>query len=248
MHFLLGGSVEENVVGDHGHYSDTQEDDHPSEIPEDAYGSDTPEDEDIEHDDGTDEDINNDEGQSSTELDADDMDAPIYSGHTMSIGTSMLLILLFTMAHNISGCQLNDLLTLIGCHCLSAHPGLKSLYNFKKYFAHLKSPIVKHYYCSTCYSRVGPDVHQCPNRLCQINFTFSKSKSYFLEIPIEHQLQNLFKRSGFVNLLGHRFSRKKKNMMNIEDIYDGSVYRNLSKAGGVLSTPYNLSLAGWSGS
>lgn len=50
-----------------------------------------------------------------------------YSGHTMSMATSMLLILMFTMPHNVSGNQLNDLLILIGCHCLTSDPGLKGL-------------------------------------------------------------------------------------------------------------------------
>ncbi|KAH3841173.1 hypothetical protein DPMN_114631, partial [Dreissena polymorpha] len=52
-------------------------------------------------------------------------DRPIYSGHSMTVGTSLLLILLYTITHEISGSQLSDLLVLIGLHCAEEHPGLK---------------------------------------------------------------------------------------------------------------------------
>lgn len=73
---------------------------------------------------------------------------PVYYGHSMPIRVSMLLILVFCVTHSVSGSQLEDLLTLIGVHCMESHPGLKSLFHYKMYFAYLHSPLKKHFYCT----------------------------------------------------------------------------------------------------
>ncbi|XP_070554078.1 uncharacterized protein [Ptychodera flava] len=170
-------------------------------------------------------------------------DKPIYRGHTMSVSVSMLLILMYTVTHSVSGTQLQDLLTLISLHCLEQHPGLKSLFHFKKYFSELESPLIKHYYCSRCLTPVKSNQTICTNTFCLYDLTSLKSKSYFLEIPIESQLQNLFSRQSFVKLLKHRFTRFKKQASGIEDIYDGDLYKKLSGSDGPLSSkyPFNLS-------
>lgn len=43
---------------------------------------------------------------------------PIYPGHFMSVNHSMVLILLYSICHTISGAQLADTLTLVSLHCL----------------------------------------------------------------------------------------------------------------------------------
>lgn len=70
-----------------------------------------------------------------------------------------------------------------------------------------------------------------------------KKKSYFIEIPVKHQVKTFLEKKGTVESLKHRFTRKKKKSVGIEDIYDGNLYRNLSKTGGPLSeeNPYNIS-------
>lgn len=179
----------------------------------------------------------------SKNKDAASEDQPIYQGHTMTISVSLLLILMYTVTHGISGSQLNDLLTLIGLHCLEVHPGLKSLFHFKQYFAGLKSPLVKHFYCVYCLTCVNEHDEICTNRFCGKNLKGAKSKSYFIEVSIDEQLGNFFKRPNFTELLKQRFKRTKTSANNIEDIYDGEVYKCLSKDGGVLSDrfPYNIS-------
>jgi hypothetical protein len=166
---------------------------------------------------------------------------PIYYGHSMPVRISMLLILLYCVTHGVSGSQLDDLLTLIGVHCLEAHPGLKSLFHFKKYFANIKSPLVKHYYCTHCLTFLDTTMETCPNRLYKKSLKDIKAKSYFLEIPIESQLRNFFNRPGFTDHLKSRFKRKQSE--NIEDIYDGKIYKSMSADGGPLSEshPYNIS-------
>ena len=100
-------------------------------------------------DNGNDQEKEGNESNDSKECGSDDIDgkSPIYHGHHMNIYTSMVFLLLFTMCHNVSSAMLSDLLTIINLHCLYPHPGLKSIYAFKQYFANLQSPMKKHYYC-----------------------------------------------------------------------------------------------------
>ena len=46
----------------------------------------------------------------------------------------------------------------------------------------------------------------------------------------------------FVNSLQYRFQRVKRADKNIEDVYDGSLYRSKCSPGGFLSEKYNLSV------
>lgn len=146
------------------------------------------------------------------------------------------------MTHRISGSQLQDILTLIGLHCMEVYPGLKSLFHFKQYFANLKSHLKKHYFCVHCLTCVESNAQTCTNRLYEKEIRESKMKSYFLEVPVEYQLENIFKRPNFVNLITHRFTRTCISSY-IEDIYDGDIYKRLSRKNGPLSRsyPHNIS-------
>lgn len=62
----------------------------------------------------------NNEGNVNDDIDQGN---PINAEHTMTVGVNMLLILIYSNSHGISGIQLNDLLTLIGLHCVKIHPG-----------------------------------------------------------------------------------------------------------------------------
>lgn len=182
----------------------------------------------------------NNEGNVNDDTDQGNL---IYAGHTMTVGVSMLLILIYSISHGISGSQLSDLLTLIGLHCVKIHPGLKSLFHFQKYFAELKSPVKKHYFCKFCLTLVSDSAKTCANGLCLRDITKENSKGYFLEISVTEQLKNLFNREGFVDAIKHRFSKIKRNKSNIEDIYDGEIYKKLSTNNGPLSEhyPFNVS-------
>lgn len=46
----------------------------------------------------------------------------------------------------------------------------------------------------------------------------------------------------FVQGLGYRFQRVKRDDENIEDVYDGAIYQSKCGPGGFLSEPYNLSV------
>ena len=50
----------------------------------------------------------------------------------------------------------------------------------------------------------------------------------------------MFSRSGFYKDLQHRFNRKKQAQENIEDVYDGPLYRSLVSKG-ILNSGNNIS-------
>ena len=162
---------------------------------------------------------------------------PVYPGARISNAVSMLLIMTFVMTHKITGVSLKDLLSLIDIHCLMPHHLIRSLYKFKKYFGSVRTPLIHYYYCSNCSTSVSPDCKKCPNILCQSEIS-EQNRCFFIQLSIIDQLNS---QKGFYNDLLHRFSRKKKNNDNIEDIYDGSNYQQHMKDGKFLSRKENIS-------
>lgn len=104
-------------------------------------------------------------------------------------------------------------------NCPSPNNCVKSLYKLKKFFLTIKTPLIRHYYCTECLAKLKENY--CSN--CK----GSDSVEYFLEIPIIPQLLALFKRPNFYNKLNYRFTRQKINENNLEDLYDGKVYKSL---------------------
>ncbi|XP_052128883.1 uncharacterized protein LOC127751366 [Frankliniella occidentalis] len=115
----------------------------------------------------------------------------------------------------------------------------KTLYLFKKHFSHLKAPVKFHYFCSDCSIVLKDSTDKCPNQKKHKNKT---QVSYFLEIPLEHQIRTLFKRKGFADNILSRLTRKKEHPNNIEDIYDGQLYKELVDSGFFSENKYNFTL------
>ena len=65
-------------------------------------------------------------------------------------------------------------------------------------------------------------------------------KCYFLNISIADQIKKLFSRPGFFTSLQHRFTRT-ISPGYIGDMYDGALYRHLSRPGAFLSYQSNIS-------
>ncbi|XP_028417094.1 uncharacterized protein LOC114541355 [Dendronephthya gigantea] len=78
--------------------------------------------------------------------------------------------------------------------------------------------------------------------LCLQDLTVPGNMSFFIEISIEDQIRSLFAKTGIWNLLNYRFSRVKRGINNIEDIYDGKQYRRFFGNGGILDDQRNISL------
>lgn len=154
---------------------------------------------------------------------------PLYKGAPISVDESLLLVLTYAIRHNLSGAAIVDLLELISLHCREENKKMKtSLYFFKKHFAHLKAPVKLHYFCSDCYEPLESQNSQCVNAKDHKQRT---KCSYFLEISLKDQVETHFKRKGFAENMQHRFNRVKVHPDNIEDIYDGQLYKEQVQSG-----------------
>ncbi|KAK3910426.1 Alpha/beta hydrolase domain-containing protein 17C [Frankliniella fusca] len=62
-------------------------------------------------------------------------------------------------------------------------------------------------------------------------FEGNKDISIFVEVPLIPQLQRMYSQEEFYKNLSYKNNRKKQNESNIEDIYDGQVYKELEQSG-----------------
>ena len=85
------------------------------------------------------------------------------------------------------------------------------------------------------------DCIKYPNTVCSKECTKAQDKPFFIEVPVVDQLKQLSNRDGLYNSIKHHFNRKKQNTGSIEDIYNGSTYKNLMLPGKILSWPNNIS-------
>ncbi|CAG2218049.1 unnamed protein product [Mytilus edulis] len=167
---------------------------------------------------------------------------PLYPGSSVTVGAFMLLITIFCMKHNLVGDGILQLLNIIAFILPPGHQLCTSLHEYKKYFQNLKNPICKHFYCNHCLGIiVNENVLVCPYPGC--NKTLTKDmKSYFIEIPVESQAQNLFSQQGFYNKLQNRFtSSETTDSATYKDISDGYLYQLYTENDGPLSQPENIS-------
>lgn len=106
----------------------------------------------------------------------------VQPGHTMTTSTSVLLIWMYIITHSLTSAQASDLLALINLHLLFSNPALKSLHHLKKFFIQLKTPMVKHYFCSYCFTFVQQDAKCCPNDMCGKNLKLKGALDWTLQI------------------------------------------------------------------
>ena len=130
------------------------------------------------------------ENQNSSHADGDQQEQfLLYPGAKITLGMSMLLIITFSMRHQLSGTALADLLTLIDLHLIAPNCFTRSMTTLHKFFKQLKNPVQFHYYCSFCYEYIG--IHKrpcCTNKHCLQDLTKKNGLSYFIVIPLEPQL------------------------------------------------------------
>ena len=173
--------------------------------------------------------------------DKHDIDSDLlYPGASVTLGAFMLLLAVFTSRYNLIGEATEHLLKIIALALPHEHKLCSSLYEFKLFFKNLRNPLVKHFYCNHCLGYIeNTSVQKCPFEFCGSTFN-SRNACYFIEMPLENQIKNLFAQKGFYDSLGHRFKRKNKGN-RFEDIYDGSLYKNLCENNGILSFQENIS-------
>ena len=172
-----------------------------------------------------------------------DDNAPLYPSARITIGSTIVLVVLFTIKYNLAADAIGHLLSLLSLILPAGHILPTTLNNFKNYFRNIRNPLVFHYYCSFCLTYVSQNKDTetlCPNGGCLKDLTAKGALSYFIEIPIIHQLRTFFSRKGFYEEIQHRFSRGKNSDDAISDVYDGVLYKELCEKG-ILNSKDNIS-------
>ena len=124
---------------------------------------------------------------------------PIYDGAPLSVSGSNILILSYIQKHNLTGEAFADLLPVIEAHCPKPNNRKTSVKLLYKYFEYVKGDIVKHSFCSYCKRYIGIQHSQARNldgrpHTCECGRNLDEEgTSIFIGVPIEHQIQNLFK-------------------------------------------------------
>lgn len=180
------------------------------------------------------------ESDESSSTSADEVqqqeDPLLYEGSQVTLSESLHAIMTFSIVHKLSGACLADLLKLIMLHCPANSRCIRSLHIFKNHFAQFGAEFKLHYYCTSCvYPLTTKD------SVCDVCRKQGKP-SYFIEVPIDKQLGKLYNRDGFYEKLQFRFNRQKKNVLNLEDIYDGDLYQELFQEGEFLHNNNNISM------
>ncbi|CAG5096817.1 Protein of unknown function [Cotesia congregata] len=153
---------------------------------------------------------------------------------TITLGESILSLIMLVVRHKISHVLLADIIRIIRCFCPTPNIFPKTLYKFQKFFCNFDLPTKRHYYCSVCFSKLNNSMDtckQCPDA----------EQCYFIELPLVPQLLRLFHRDGFFNLLNARFDRQHDFPGTKDDIWDGEIYKSLSGPNGFLSNRNNIS-------
>ncbi|KAK3919910.1 Halomucin [Frankliniella fusca] len=167
-------------------------------------------------------------------------DARLYPNARLSVLESVMLVLSLALRFSLTGECITHLLETIELHCPTPNQCITTLYRFKTFFKEIgRETLVLHYFCESCYSELAGKDSVCAN--CEIT-----EVAFFIEIPLVRQLQRLLMRPGFVDKLMYRFRREKKHEHNIEDIYDGNLYKEQMANNGILSGRHNISLTWYS--
>lgn len=173
--------------------------------------------------------------ESTSNKEHEDAPLPLYEGSEMSGNDCMVAILTYALTNHLSGSSTCELIGLLEILLPQPNTLPKSAHLFKKYFKDSEAELELFYYCTSCWKSRESFQDRCTD--CTDP---KRQVGYFISCPLGPQLQKLYKREGFKEKLNYKYSRKKTNAANIEDIYDGSVYKDAEKE--FLRNPNNISL------
>lgn len=166
--------------------------------------------------------------QNETSADNPHYHRPLYDGCAVTVGAAIVLIMALSLRHNLPWVAVEDILTLLQFLLPSSSLLPRSRFMFEKLFRTREHLIDIHYYCPHCFAYLSSShVSSCAHCKLDIDTDLYKSGNFFLHLPLEHQLRDMFENSNFGTLLSHRFDRHKTNIENIEDVYDGSQYQKI---------------------
>uniref|UniRef100_A0ABD2XS72 Uncharacterized protein n=1 Tax=Trichogramma kaykai TaxID=54128 RepID=A0ABD2XS72_9HYME len=101
-------------------------------------------------------------------------DELIYDEGPITVAESILTILDLVSRFTISGALLSAILSTIELHCKKPNRCVKSVYKFKKAISSIKTPIIRHSYCSICSLKLENSF--CKNCNKTVDYRHSRTK------------------------------------------------------------------------
>lgn len=167
-------------------------------------------------------------------------------GISTTKGEVLLMVMAYAMRHCLSSVGIVHLLELIneimGRSVLPA-----SKYLFQKVFRRKSVHLSFHFYCSFClsflctYYEHAEENIECPQCGTPCDTGKLSGDNYFITSSVGPQLKCLLERPDITKHIDYRFTRQKINEDSYEDIYDGEIYKELSKEGNPLNNVNNFS-------
>lgn len=172
--------------------------------------------------------------ESDGDSDDEGLDGPLYPGARITVSEYMLSVLMFYVRDKESKVGLDHLLKLTELCCPEPNRCPRSWYRLKKLLLKGQEEPTRHAFCGSCEKKLEDFQANCDN--CG-----SSEKSYCLTMSVKAQLQAMYKRPDFCDLLNYKNTRVKINVENYEDILDGIIHQELSRPGRPLANPNNIS-------
>jgi hypothetical protein len=147
----------------------------------------------------------------------------LYPDAKLTVTEAFVAIMQLSLKHTFSNSAVEDLTKVLSFMLPENHQFAHSRHLFKKFFSEIERDILFHYYCGRCWKSLLTETDCCGR--CETKFKESDRK-YFIEIPLEQQVQQFFRIQEFYSGIHHPFERKKKIEANIEDFLDGTAYQN----------------------
>lgn len=121
-----------------------------------------------------------------------DDDVPLYEGANVSKLGALIVIMLFSLRHKLSGQALIDLVKVLRALLPDGHKFVTSAYLLKKYFADLfgEPAPKKHSYCGNCLGRIRWGQAECTKDKCR---NAKKKIEHFLELDLHMRLCQLYR-------------------------------------------------------
>ena len=115
----------------------------------------------------------------------------LYQDSAISTSASNVLIMEYSIKHNLTNDALADLLKLLRVHLPSPNNCTASAHLFKKLFAKFSSDHTTHYFCNSCSTEIESACTVCPNSNCEAATISNFTRSSFIEVPIEQQIKRV---------------------------------------------------------
>lgn len=163
-------------------------------------------------------------------------DEPLYAGAPITVHESLVSIFSLAQSEQLSGSGLVKVMRLVELHCPKPNNCTVSLYKLFHQFENVNTPLKSYYHCSKCLKERVSSKDICDN--CA---ALGPTVNQVIVLDCVDQATHLYERHGFLEAIQHRFKRVKLLPNNLEDIYDGTVYRKQIETG-ILLEPNNISL------